>query len=57
MPGSRQEYWIPKLTRNIERDAEHLKDLSALGWKSLVVWECEIRNPDSLQLKLRKFFK
>ena len=41
IPGSRQEYWIPKLTRNINRDSEHAHELQELGWEVLVIWECE----------------
>ena len=56
MPGSRVEYWEPKLAANIERDAKHLKALGQLGWTSLVVWECEIKDAVRLEAKLRKFF-
>ena len=27
IPGSRQEYWIPKLQKNVERDKKHIDDL------------------------------
>lgn len=42
IPGSRQEYWKPKLARNIERDEIAVQSLLELGWKVLVVWECEL---------------
>jgi DNA mismatch endonuclease (patch repair protein) len=41
-PKSNRNYWEPKLERNRLRDERHLKTLTMLGWKSLVVWECEI---------------
>lgn len=44
IPQSRTEYWIPKINRTKQRDCEHLQDLSAKGWKTLVIWECEIYN-------------
>lgn len=42
MPMSRQDYWIPKLERNIARDLRNIDALYALGWNVRVVWECEI---------------
>jgi len=55
MPKSRLEFWIPKLERNRERDLENLKALQAIGWKALVVWECQVSKPDSLRGKLVRF--
>ena len=40
-PSSRQDYWIPKLRRNVERDHSADEALRALGWTVIVVWECE----------------
>ena len=42
-PQSRQEYWEAKLNRNMERDALNTEKLQELGWRVLVVWECELR--------------
>ncbi len=42
-PSSNTDYWIPKITRNVERDAENYQKLAELGWKVLVVWECELK--------------
>lgn len=55
MPGSRKDYWLPKLTRNIERDLEHRKELKKLGWKMLVIWECELKNLAKVEAKLARF--
>ena len=43
LPRSNQEYWKPKIERNIERDVESKEKLEADGWKVIVVWECELR--------------
>jgi DNA mismatch endonuclease (patch repair protein) len=48
-------YWGPKLTRNKERDAAHLENLSAAGWKWLIIWECETRKLDALRKRVRSF--
>ena len=43
LPRSTQEYWKPKIERNIQRDAENQQKLEADGWKVIVVWECELK--------------
>lgn len=43
LPRSNQEYWKPKIERNIERDAEKKQKLEADGWNVIVVWECELK--------------
>lgn len=42
-PKSNQEYWIPKITRNVQRDQQNALELSRLGWHVLTVWECELK--------------
>ena len=43
LPKSREDYWLAKLKRNAERDAEVRAELEAPGWRVLVVWECELK--------------
>lgn len=43
MPKSNQDYWRPKLERNRQRDIQNISRLEALGWKVIVVWECELK--------------
>ena len=45
MPKTNAEYWAAKIGRNRARDAEHLKMLRSDGWRTLVLWECELRKP------------
>lgn len=42
-PSSNEEYWKKKILRNVERDELNIKKLKELGWKVLVVWECELK--------------
>lgn len=42
IPKTRQEYWLPKLERNIMNDKKHAGELASAGWKVIVIWECEI---------------
>jgi DNA mismatch endonuclease (patch repair protein) len=55
VPGSRVEYWMPKLERNMVRDAANRSLLEEQGWGVLVVWECELRNPQALSKKVKRF--
>ena len=43
LPASRLEYWRPKLEGNVRRDGERDAALVALGWRLIVVWECELK--------------
>jgi DNA mismatch endonuclease (patch repair protein) len=40
--GSNCEYWIAKIERNIERDAQNQEQLEMQGWFVLRFWESEI---------------
>lgn len=42
-PSSNQDYWRPKILRNVERDNQSRKELETLGWKVITVWECELK--------------
>jgi len=42
IPKSRVGYWTEKLRRNVDRDRLHLSELRKLGWKAIVIWECQI---------------
>ena len=53
-PKSNAAYWNQKLTGNIKRDRRHRAALKRLGWKVVVVWECETASKELLQSLLRK---
>ena len=38
-PGSRPDFWLPKLSRNQERDATVKQELLKEGYRHLAVWE------------------
>ena len=42
-PSSNQEYWVPKINRNVERDQINQAELRKMGWRVLVVWECSLK--------------
>jgi DNA mismatch endonuclease, patch repair protein len=55
IPGSRIEYWEPKLKRNQTRDAATQRLLKEQGWRVLVIWECELTDLKSLRSRLKRF--
>ncbi|WP_445005895.1 very short patch repair endonuclease [Halomonas mongoliensis] len=52
-PKTNRDYWLPKFKANVERDARQAEALRALGWRVLIVWECETRDPPSSTLPAR----
>ncbi len=57
LPKSRQDFWIPKLEGNWERDMRIERDLESLGWKSLAIWECQIHDTAFLENEIRTFLE
>jgi len=56
-PRSNRDYWLPKLSRNKARDAANQAKLRELGWRVLVVWECELANPPKVQRRIARFLE
>lgn len=54
-PATNLEYWLPKFERTVERDLRNIERLAELGWSSLVLWECELKNTGALAEKLMAF--
>lgn len=55
LPKSRTAYWKAKLDANKARDTRNLADIRALGWGSLVVWQCELKAQAKLVTKIDRF--
>jgi len=47
-PTTNVEFWNHKIDKNIERDKKNLAALEELGWKSLIVWECQTKKVEPL---------
>lgn len=54
-PTTNKTFWNKKLDGNIERDKRFRRELRRMGWKVLVVWQCDTQNPEKLLQKLEKF--
>jgi len=56
-PKSNSEFWRKKFARNVERDAEVSMALRVVGWRQLIIWECDTRDPIKLATKLRRLLR
>lgn len=56
-PKSNQDYWLQKIKRNKDRDIKNQEALLNLGWRFLIVWECEINEVERLSSKLQEFLR
>lgn len=52
-PKSRVEFWTKKFEQNVERDRRNQTALRDLGWRVLVIWECETRDYRIIEERLR----
>ena len=52
-PRDNAEYWRAKIARNRVRDAANLEKLAALGWRTLVVYECALKDRETLREALQ----
>lgn len=55
VPSTNAEFWQAKRKSNCERDGKALEALSAAEWKTLVVWECDVRDEKALRDRLQAF--
>jgi DNA mismatch endonuclease (patch repair protein) len=55
IPQTRKNFWQSKFKKTILRDKRNLKKLRLLGWKILVIWECQTRNLSKLGGTIQKF--
>jgi DNA mismatch endonuclease (patch repair protein) len=55
MPKSRFSFWQPKLEANRLRDVRTKQALEAAGWRVLVIWECEVKDPLRISGIVREF--
>ena len=51
-PKTRKEFWESKFKANVKRDLEIQEKIKNIGWQSLVIWECELKNYEKLKKSL-----
>lgn len=52
-PNNNAEFWRAKISGNVERDKKTYSQLKKLGWRVIVVWECELKK-DTAEVRLDK---
>lgn len=57
LPKSNLDFWFTKLEANRLRDRRQLAALRNLGWRPLVVWECQLADPGRLAARLTAFLE
>ena len=49
LPRSRTDFWQRKLRENTRRDAVNYTRLAEMGWRVVILWECELGRPGTLE--------
>ena len=44
-PSSNVDYWTDKFRKNKERDQKEQQQLKELGWRTIIIWECQLKKP------------
>lgn len=57
VPKDNREYWLRKISGNRARDQKNLEQLIKVGWRSLVIWECDLANKQRTKARLQNFLK
>jgi DNA mismatch endonuclease (patch repair protein) len=50
LPATNRMFWNKKIIKNIIRDKENYVQLRKMGWKYLIIWQCEIKKEKDLFL-------
>ncbi len=54
-PTTNVAFWNKKIDKNIARDKKTQRELKKLGWKSLVIWQCQIAKQEVLEKRISRF--
>ena len=55
LPKSKLDFWVPKFEQNKKRDGRNRKLLRVLGWGTLVIWECQLKDSKHLVKRITAF--
>jgi DNA mismatch endonuclease (patch repair protein) len=51
-PATRMEFWVDKFAATVDRDARQIAQLEHLGWRVLVMWECDLKDGVGIRARL-----
>lgn len=52
LPSTRTEFWSEKISKNAVRDRRTIEELDKLGFRSVIIWQCELRQPDAVMQRI-----
>lgn len=55
LPTTRREFWRNKLDGNVRRDRRNEAALEEMGWRVLIIWECQTKDLDRVAEAVRRF--
>lgn len=57
-PSTRTDFWQEKFGATVARDERNLEALTELGWKPIVVWECDLKKrPESVMAAIKQILE
>ena len=56
-PKTRAKFWKEKREGNVRRDRRNARALRKLGWRVLVVWECQLKNAERVKSRIENFLE
>lgn len=59
LPDANSSFWQKKIEGNKLRDAKVVKKLKEIGWRSLIIWQCQVNGKNAPELKgrIKKFIE
>lgn len=57
LPKSRRGYWAPKIENNHTRDLRVVRKIRRLGWGAMIVWQCQLREPEAAVRRVVAFLE
>lgn len=55
IPDTNKEFWERKISANKARDQKNIFDMEKLGYRCLVIWQCELKDKNLLIQRLLNF--
>jgi DNA mismatch endonuclease, patch repair protein len=55
LPKSRKKWWREKLESNRKRDHTQQRKLRRMGWRVMVIWECQLKKPNIVERRIKRF--
>lgn len=57
LPKSNTDFWLTKIAQNRVRDERDIQELCRLGWRVIVIWECELKTEMRRQQTFHKLLE